>query len=90
MYSPCKYLIIFILPFNEDVEISVWDSLNNGLMFIITVNVIVILPLPSHAEALENQSQWSLQEGSSSLGLGEHVRFKDPFSPARNNYNQDH
>lgn len=53
MYSPYKCLIIFIFPFNEDVEISVWDSFNSGLMFIIIVNVIVILLLPSQAEALE-------------------------------------
>lgn len=45
--------MIFILPFGEDVEIGVWDSLNNGLMFIIIVNAIIILPLPSHAEAPE-------------------------------------
>lgn len=53
MYSTYKCLIIFILPFNEGVEISVWDSLNSGLMFIVTINVIVILPLPSHEEAPE-------------------------------------
>ena len=53
MYSTYKYVITFILLFSEDVEINVQDPLNNGLMFIITVNAIIIPLLPSHAEAPE-------------------------------------